>query len=62
MTITASAVVPFSVPIADTATGSGTDIALLVWDNRSLMHRALHTTQPEPAVSFRVTVQDGRHW
>ncbi|MFF8599121.1 TauD/TfdA dioxygenase family protein [Streptomyces sp. NPDC015232] len=35
---------------------------LLIWDNRSLIHRALHTTQPEPAVSFRVTVQDGRHW
>ncbi|MFI9001651.1 TauD/TfdA dioxygenase family protein [Streptomyces sp. NPDC053541] len=35
---------------------------LLIWDNRSLIHRALHTTQPEPAVSFRVTVQDGHHW
>jgi taurine dioxygenase len=35
---------------------------LLIWDNRSLIHRALHTTQPEPAVSFRVTVQDGRRW
>ncbi|MFF3919407.1 TauD/TfdA dioxygenase family protein [Streptomyces sp. NPDC001852] len=35
---------------------------LLIWDNRSLVHRALHTTQPEPAVSFRVTVQDGHRW
>ncbi|WP_327414071.1 (3R)-3-[(carboxymethyl)amino]fatty acid oxygenase/decarboxylase [Streptomyces sp. NBC_01233] len=35
---------------------------LLIWDNRSLIHRALHTAQPEPAVSFRVTVQDGRRW
>lgn len=31
---------------------------LLVWDNRALIHRALHTTTPEPAVSFRVTVHD----
>jgi len=31
---------------------------LLVWDNRSLVHRALHTTTPEPAVSHRVTVYD----
>ncbi|MEV6982710.1 TauD/TfdA family dioxygenase [Sphaerisporangium sp. NPDC051017] len=31
---------------------------LLVWDNRSLVHRALHTTAPEPAESFRVTVYD----
>jgi len=31
---------------------------LLIWDNRSLVHRALHTTTPEPAVSFRVTVYD----
>jgi taurine dioxygenase len=31
---------------------------LLVWDNRSLVHRALHTATPEPAVSFRVTVYD----
>jgi taurine dioxygenase len=31
---------------------------LLVWDNRSLIHRALHTTKPEPAASFRVTVHD----
>lgn len=33
---------------------------LLVWDNRSLIHRALHTTAPEPTVSFRVTVHDER--
>ncbi|MEY9992096.1 alpha-ketoglutarate-dependent taurine dioxygenase [Streptomyces sp. V4I8] len=33
---------------------------LLVWDNRSLIHRALHTTTPEPTVSFRVTVHDER--
>ncbi|MFI9508001.1 TauD/TfdA dioxygenase family protein [Nocardia sp. NPDC052566] len=31
---------------------------LLIWDNRSLIHRALHTTTPEPAVSHRVTVFD----
>ena len=31
---------------------------LLVWDNRSLIHRALHTATPEPAVSYRVTVYD----
>ncbi|MFC0598089.1 (3R)-3-[(carboxymethyl)amino]fatty acid oxygenase/decarboxylase [Streptomyces palmae] len=33
---------------------------LLLWDNRSLVHRARHTTTPEPAVSFRVTVHDER--
>ncbi|MFB9903918.1 (3R)-3-[(carboxymethyl)amino]fatty acid oxygenase/decarboxylase [Allokutzneria oryzae] len=32
---------------------------LLIWDNRSLVHRALHTTTPEPTVSHRVTVLDG---
>ncbi|MFY1679255.1 MULTISPECIES: (3R)-3-[(carboxymethyl)amino]fatty acid oxygenase/decarboxylase [unclassified Streptomyces] len=31
---------------------------LLVWDNRSLVHRARHTTAPEPTVSHRVTVHD----
>ncbi|MEV5538181.1 TauD/TfdA family dioxygenase [Saccharopolyspora shandongensis] len=31
---------------------------LLVWDNRSLIHRARHTTTPEPTVSYRVTVHD----
>jgi alpha-ketoglutarate-dependent taurine dioxygenase len=31
---------------------------MLVWDNRSLIHRALHTATPEPAVSHRVTVYD----
>lgn len=31
---------------------------LLVWNNRGLVHRALHTATPEPAVSFRVTVYD----
>jgi taurine dioxygenase len=31
---------------------------LLIWDNRSLVHRALHTSRPEPAVSYRVTVHD----
>jgi alpha-ketoglutarate-dependent taurine dioxygenase len=31
---------------------------LMIWDNRSLVHRALHTTTPEPAVSHRVTVHD----
>jgi alpha-ketoglutarate-dependent taurine dioxygenase len=31
---------------------------MLVWDNRSMVHRALHTATPEPAVSYRVTVID----
>jgi alpha-ketoglutarate-dependent taurine dioxygenase len=31
---------------------------LLVWDNRSLIHRARHATTPEPTVSYRVTVHD----
>lgn len=31
---------------------------LLIWDNRVLVHRALHTTKPEPTTSFRVTVHD----
>lgn len=31
---------------------------LLIWDNRSLIHRALHTVKPEPTESFRVTVHD----
>jgi taurine dioxygenase len=31
---------------------------LLMWDNRSLVHRALHTATDEPAVSYRVTVYD----
>jgi len=31
---------------------------LLIWDNRSLIHRARHTTTPEPTESFRVTVYD----
>ncbi|MBU6529705.1 TauD/TfdA dioxygenase family protein [Streptomyces sp. NPDC057245] len=33
---------------------------LLVWDNRSLIHRARHTTTAEPTVSHRVTVHDER--
>ncbi|MDT0382157.1 TauD/TfdA family dioxygenase [Streptomyces sp. DSM 42041] len=35
---------------------------LLIWDNRSLIHRALHTSTPEPAVSYRVTVMDIHDW
>lgn len=35
---------------------------LLVWDNRALVHRALHTATPEPAVSWRVTVMDGNRY
>ncbi|MGF7234690.1 MAG: (3R)-3-[(carboxymethyl)amino]fatty acid oxygenase/decarboxylase [Frankia sp.] len=31
---------------------------LIIWDNRSLIHRALHNTTAEPAVSYRVTVHD----
>jgi taurine dioxygenase len=31
---------------------------LIIWDNRSLVHRSLHTTTPEPAVSHRITVHD----
>ncbi|MFF8732439.1 TauD/TfdA dioxygenase family protein [Streptomyces sp. NPDC015171] len=33
---------------------------LLIWDNRSLIHRARHTAAPEPTVSYRVTVHDER--
>lgn len=31
---------------------------LLIWDNRRLVHRAMHTPTPEPTVSFRVTTHD----
>jgi taurine dioxygenase len=31
---------------------------LMVWDNRSMVHRALHTKTAEPAVSYRITVYD----
>jgi taurine dioxygenase len=31
---------------------------LLIWDNRSLVHRALHAVKPEPTASYRVTVHD----
>ncbi|WP_394813243.1 (3R)-3-[(carboxymethyl)amino]fatty acid oxygenase/decarboxylase [Streptomyces johnsoniae] len=31
---------------------------LLIWDNRALVHRALHTVSYEPTVSHRVTVHD----
>ncbi|QIS11720.1 (3R)-3-[(carboxymethyl)amino]fatty acid oxygenase/decarboxylase [Nocardia arthritidis] len=31
---------------------------LLIWDNRSLIHRARHTSTDEPTVSHRVTVYD----
>src|SRR5713226_7170915 len=31
---------------------------LLIWDNRTLIHRALHAAKPEPTASFRVTVHD----
>lgn len=31
---------------------------LLIWDNRSLVHRALHSASDEPTVSHRVTVYD----
>lgn len=31
---------------------------LLFWDNRSLVHCALHTTAPEPTESFRITLHD----
>lgn len=32
---------------------------VLLWDNRSLIHRALHTPVPEPTVSHRITISDG---
>lgn len=32
---------------------------LLLWDNRTLIHRALHTLEPEPTVSHRITISDG---
>lgn len=31
---------------------------ILLWDNRSLVHRARHATKPEPTLSYRVTVHD----
>ena len=31
---------------------------LLIWDNRSLAHCAMHTSQPEPTESLRITVHD----
>ena len=31
---------------------------LLIWDNRRLIHRSLHTKTPEPAESYRITVHD----
>jgi alpha-ketoglutarate-dependent taurine dioxygenase len=31
---------------------------LLIWDNRALIHRALHNTRPEPSLSYRITVND----
>lgn len=31
---------------------------LLIWDNRSLVHRALHAVKPERTASYRVTVHD----
>jgi taurine dioxygenase len=31
---------------------------LLIWDNRALIHRALHNVQPEPSLSYRITVND----
>ena len=49
----------------DTCSQPGTHLVtpepgdLLMWDNRSLIHRALHTPTPEPTVSHRVTVSDG---
>ncbi|MCM6772500.1 TauD/TfdA family dioxygenase [Nocardia sp. CDC159] len=33
---------------------------LLLWDNLSLVHRAVHSDRVEPAVSWRVTVYDDR--
>jgi taurine dioxygenase len=35
---------------------------LLIWDNRSLVHRALHTPKPEPTASYRVTVHDAHEF
>lgn len=32
---------------------------IVIWDNRTLIHRALHTTTPAATVSHRVTVLDG---
>jgi taurine dioxygenase len=33
---------------------------VVIWDNRSLVHRALHSSEPaQPTVSHRVTVLDG---
>lgn len=32
---------------------------LVMWDNRALVHCALHTPVPEPTVTWRITVHDG---
>ncbi|SJN10490.1 Alpha-ketoglutarate-dependent taurine dioxygenase [Leucobacter sp. 7(1)] len=32
---------------------------IVIWDNRTLIHRALHTTTPAATVSHRVTALDG---
>ena len=32
---------------------------LVMWDNRSLVHCALHTPVPEPTVTWRLTLNDG---
>ncbi|GEE00601.1 putative dioxygenase [Gordonia spumicola] len=33
---------------------------IVLWDNRALIHRALHNPSGEPTESYRVTVLDGR--
>lgn len=46
----------FENPLIHTQTFCDTDI--LIWDNRRLIHRALHTTTSEPAESHRLTLHD----
>lgn len=46
----------FQSPLIHTQTFCNTDI--LIWDNRQLIHRALHTTTPEPTESYRLTLHD----
>jgi len=43
-------------PLIHMQTFSETD--LIIWDNRRMIHRSLHTNTPEPAESHRITVYD----
>lgn len=49
--------ITFQHPLIRTHTYDEADIA--IWDNRTMVHRALHVTGDDPAVSWRLTVLDG---